>query len=141
MQYFNHVTVNTGHSRRSFRNEVADDVVQTMKEWFASMSAGETVNIYDDYFCSLLHSNNTMADFSVTVKQKSVEYDVLRFTVCLTSQYRKRCWQIVEGEGGAPEAPFIAVRLINYEFADPALGDFERCLAWGFVESKKNVKQ
>lgn len=40
-----------------------------------------------------------------------------------------------------PEPPFIAVRMINYEFVDPALGDFERFLMWGFFELQKSKKK
>ncbi|CAM3042610.1 hypothetical protein [Dichelobacter nodosus] len=56
--------------------------------------------------------------------------NVIRFTVCLHSQTAEECWRIVEGEGRPPENPFIAVLIIN-------LADFERCIAWGFYESKR----
>lgn len=67
MKYFSHITVNTGHTRCSYRNEVVDDVVQTMKEWLEQMKNVEHVNIYDNYYYEILHVKNAIADFSVTI--------------------------------------------------------------------------
>ncbi len=139
MKYFNHVTVDTGHSRRSYRDEVSDDVIATMADWVKRMKEdNEVINIYDNYTCQLLHINSKMADFIVAIDKDGVEYDVLRFTVCLHSRYKQQAWQTVDGKGEAPQVPFIAVKLINPLFVDMSLGDFERCLAWGFLEYVKN---
>lgn len=131
------MTVNNGHTRPSFRNEISDHVVQAMKVLFARMSAGETVNIHDGYFCKLLHSNGKMADFKITAISNGAEHDVLRFIICLHSRYKQRCWNTVDGVGKIPEKPFIAVRIINPQLIDPILEDFEINLAWGLLESKK----
>ncbi len=139
MKYFNHITVDTGHTRKSYRDEVSDDVIATMTDWVRRMKEdNEIINIYDNYTCQLLHINSKMADFIVGIDNDGVECDVLRFTVCLHSRYKQKAWYTVDGKGKAPQAPFISVKFINVLFAEPALGDFERCLAWGFLEYVKN---
>lgn len=139
MTYFKHVTVNTNHTCNSRREEVRDGVVETMIDWFYKMKKGEVINIYDNYFCKLIKSNSKMADFIISAKQADSIYsdNVIRFTVCLHSRTAKECWLIVEGEGQPPDNPFIAVLIINPMLIDVNLADFERCIAWGFYESRR----
>ncbi|CAM3033652.1 hypothetical protein [Dichelobacter nodosus] len=142
MKYFKHVTVNTGHTYISTRDEVRDSVIETMIDWFERMQNGETINIYDDYSCYLIKSYNKMADFMISMRKRGAVYsdNVIRFTVCLHSRTAKECWSIVGGEGAPPENPFIAVLIINPLLVDIDLADFERCLAWGFYEAMQRKK-
>lgn len=139
MKYFYHVTVNTGHIRRSYQHEVAPDNIQTMKEWFARMKSGEKIEIYPSYTCELLYSSSKLADFIVGFHspKDGAEYDVIRFVVCLHSREKPRAWEIVEGNGRPLDCPFIAARIVNPQYVESDLADFERCIAWGFYFSVK----
>ncbi len=142
IKYFNHITIDTGHSRHSYRDEVSEGVIATMTDWVRRMKKDdEIINIYDNYTCQLLHINSKMADFMVGIDNDGVEYDVLRFTICLHSRYKQRAWHTVDGKGKAPQTPFIAVKFINVLFVEPALSDFERCLAWGFIDFVNSNKK
>ena len=134
MSYFNHYTVDTKHNYQSHRSEVDNEIVAMMKEWVKKMAQDEVINIYDNYYCELLDHNNKFAHFHISVKQNNTDYDVLKFTVCLHSRLKAKALQIVEAEEKSLDVPFIAVKLINPPLVDIALGDFERCIAWGFYE-------
>lgn len=140
LKYFNHVTVDTGHTRKSFRKEVGEDVIELMCEWFLRMKNKEVINIYDNYFCKLLNSNSKSADLMILNKSEhdSLEKPVLRFSICLHSRESIKMWQVVDGTGEPPSSPFIAVKFINPLLLEPALADFQRCLAWGFLGKKSN---
>lgn len=143
MTYFNHHTVNTGHNRRSARSEVSDAAVAEMRRWLDIMRAGEPLAVIDDvYSCELLAVNNSLADFIIGYHDSKMrQFDVIRFVVCLHSRYKRKAWEIVEGEGEPPHVPFIAARIINPMYVHPDLSDFERCIAWAFFESRNNDKK
>lgn len=136
MPYFNHVTIDTGDLRISRRDEVGEDIIKMMREWWAMMSANKdkAINIFDRYLCKLEHSNQKAAQFVILFQRADKQVEVERVSICLHSRYKKLCWDAVSREGEPPEAPFIAAKFINPQFMDSALGDFERCIAWGFYD-------
>ena len=66
--------------------------------------------------------------------------DIARIAVCRHSKRAAPSWQFVGGKGAPPRVPFVAAGLMadSIEAADlmalPVIADFERCLAWAWLE-------
>jgi len=72
--------------------------------------------------------------------------DLVRFVVCNHSRRKKVAWAWVCGVGDAPEVPFCAAQLLTDNVIPedfsyiPVFADFERCIAWTWLEMMQNKK-
>lgn len=140
--YLNHATASTAHSRRSYRSEVADDVVVAVKSWLPDLMAGRPRGVLGDrYAVRREWSNGKSIGFVVgRLDDQMRPVDIARIAVCRHSKRAVPAWRFVEGKGAPPRVPFVASGLLydNVEASDlmalPVIADFERCLAWAWLE-------
>lgn len=140
--YLTHATASTGHSRRSYRSEVADDVVAAVKSWLPDLMAGRPRGVLDDrYAVRQEWGNGKSIGFIVSRLDAQMRtVDILKIAVCRHSKRAVPAWRFVEGKGAPPRVPFVASGLLydNVEASDlmalPVIADFERCLAWAWLE-------
>ena len=99
---------------------VIDDYYAVRCDWHNSKSVGFTVSRMD-------------AEMQAT--------EIVKFSVCRHSKRAKPSWEFVGGKGTPPPVPFVAAtiysnNLIVDDLASiAAIADFERCLAWAWMES------
>lgn len=145
-----HVTLTTGHSRRSPRSEVADDALDACRELLAAAPRGGAVIPGTDGGYVLRMERPPTRCFVATVHRATNAvlgaYGPPLVTIGVAS--RNKCglplWislhdrPLVTSRDACPPAPWCAVRLEPaLAGPDPSvawLGDFERCLAWAFIE-------
>ena len=140
--YLTHATASTGHSRRSYRSEVADDVVEAVKSWLPDLMAGRPRGVlHDRYAVRCEWSNGKSIGFVVSRLDDLMRpVNIVRIAVCRHSKRAAPSWQFVGGKGAPPRVPFVAADLLtdNIEAADlmalPVIADFEQCLAWAWLE-------
>ena len=140
--YLTHATASTDHSRRSYRSEVADDVVAAVKSWLPDLLAGQQRGVlHDRYAVRCEWSNSKSIGFVVSrLNEQMQPADIVRIAVCRHSKRAAPSWQFVGGKGAPPRVPFVAADLLtdNIEAADlmalPVIADFEQCLAWAWLE-------
>ena len=140
--YLTHATASTGHSRRSYRSEVADDVVEIVKGWLPDLLAGQPRGVlHDRYAVRCEWSNGKSIGFVVSrLNEQMQPADIVRIAVCRHSKRAAPSWQFAGGKGTPPRVPFVAAGIIaeHLEGGDlmalPAIADFERCLAWAWLE-------
>lgn len=140
--YLTYATASTGHSRRSYRSEVADDVVAAVKSWLPDLMAGQQRGVLDDRYAARQEwGNGKSIGFVVSrldAQMRPVE--IVKIAVCRHSKRAAPSWQFVGGKGAPPRVPFVASGLLydNVEASDlmalPVIADFERCLAWAWLE-------
>lgn len=143
-RYLWHTTLQTGDSRKSYRSEVADDVIPHLREWLHRMQEGERVEILPGYWCSGRISGRC-ATFSVFAGTELI----LAFGVAEHARCGAALWRGLHNAEGLPwktdpetqpQAPWIGVALTDAFHAHPGawdwVGDFERCLGWALLEEK-----
>ncbi|EGY52863.1 hypothetical protein [Neisseria shayeganii] len=145
--HIHHITINTGHSHRSERGEVSDATIKIMQQWLADMLAGRprAMTNTGNVACRVGRHNGKMIEFVVSIGHAE-QADALRFVVCRHSKAKAEAWALAGGAGNPPQTPFLAANLLMPElemmqrgasFDDiMMLADFERCLAWAWLESK-----
>ena len=143
-----HVTLNTGHNRHSPRSEVADHVIELMRPlcepgchdlpmgdgWQLQTTPGEsgrlllfTVQHYDEpvVICAVAGDKSAAAELWPILES---------FYLDLTDRapHRGIDWESPK----QPETtPWLAVVLVSLTKSDvDSLRDFERCLAWAWLE-------
>ena len=140
--YLTHATAGTGHSRRSYRSEVDDGVVETVKGWLPVLMSGQPHGILgDSYAVRQEWGNGKSVGFVVSRLDAQMQpTDIVRITVCRHSKRAAPSWQFVDGKGIPPRVPFVAARVITEHLigddliALPIIADFERCIAWAWLE-------
>lgn len=151
-RYILHVTTNTGHRRRSFRSEVADSVVNTLRPLVERAIAGERVEIpqLDGYTMTAERHGWCLL---VTLWGRSPSSDdplpILTTGVAPRSRCGARLWRrlhetatpLATGTDWTPPPPWVADRIE----AGSALhldamhwtGDFARCIAWTWMDMRE----
>ena len=145
--YINHITLSTGHTRRSPRAEVSNETVAALQPWLATVIAHA-----DDYplpgplgtrdgflmSASLMHGG-----LMCHVKHKDTG-PLVTFGVAARSRQSGELWAWLCAQYGsakaiaAPGTPWCAVALhpglVTQMDVTHWLGDFERCIAWTWLE-------
>jgi len=142
-----HLTLNTGHKRVTLASEVEPEVVQMLMPLVVGAN-GQPVPMptAEATHTISIETDGTSMRASIHPTQRGFSMPVVTFAVCLVPDAGHKLWAELHRPmptatrfSGAPKRPWIAVRLELYlelqapEFID-LLGDFERCLAWTFVE-------
>ncbi len=145
MTYIDHLTLNTGHQRRSLRSEVRDDVIDHTRELLAdAIDAGGDVDmpvpgyrLYVEPFgsrraalCTVYRHAEPIATIGIAARPARALWGQL---IALRHRLEPDAPPL-----GEPQAPWCAVMLLPAirEAADALdwLGDFERCAAWAWIE-------
>lgn len=138
MTYIYHVTTTTGHARKSPKDEVGDDVINTLIPWVKDMLSGQLRGVFGTkYTCRVGKHSSKMCEFIISKTDDNFAHtDLIRFVVCRHSRSKNIAWGLVDGDGDPPNTPFCAVKLIadNFELSDftklSLFADFERCISW-----------
>lgn len=142
-RYVLHVTLTTGHARRSYRDEVDDAIVAILRQQIAEMRAGLPVEIRPGY-----RLTGAAAGQALVASVSMGDVPMVTIGVAGNAKVSARLWDqlkvpptplIAGAVGEPPRAPWCAVTIHPTILdADPAtlgwLGDFERCLAWAWIE-------
>ena len=141
--FLTQATVDTGHSKRSYRNEVGDEIVELLKTWLPDLFAGKLRGVIDDYYAVRCDWHNSKS-VGFTVSRMDAEMqatEIVKFSVCRHSKRAKPSWEFVGGKGNPPPVPFVAAKIfsnnltVNDLASISAIADFERCLAWAWMEN------
>ena len=152
MTYLHHVTLTTGHVRRSTRDEIAEDVRPQIAALLAAALDGQEPVIpgAEPPGCTLrvIDDGTTRRCCTVEVLAPYPEQTEVIVTVGIAGHSRcgAALWRhlhdghddlVTAGEPCPPE-PWCAVRLevglALYPEAAEWLGDLERCLAWAWLD-------
>lgn len=153
--YLHHVTLNTAHSRKSYRHEVADDVVRACAELIerAIASPRERVAI-PNTDCTMTATAEGRA-LVITVWGPLTEIrnsapmclPLVTFGVAEHSRGGAKLWRMLHqarepevqtSPDNCPPEPWVAARMevgiaLLPEHAE-WIGDFERCVGWAWLE-------
>ena len=130
-QALTHVTLMTGHTRRSPRSEVGGDIITRLK---SIVAAGEGE-------MSGLHIRiESLHTFTLAWR---VDSPVVRCWLTTTADSDPRLWAAAGGEGPEPPAPWLAVQILRDALKCTPdemimLGDAERCVAWAIIDTLPN---
>ena len=143
-RYLWHLTLDTGLGRRSERSEVGDAVVTTLSQQIAEMLDGLPVEVRPGYGLS-----GAAARGALLATVSGAHGPLVTVAVAPSGRSSPLLWEQLRrsapaGETlpeDAPQPPWCAVRiypaaLARDEDAVRWLGDFERCLAWAWIERK-----
>ncbi|AAP95154.1 hypothetical protein [[Haemophilus] ducreyi] len=145
-QYIYHVTVDTGHARKSPKSEVPSELIGQLKQWVKDMLDGQLRGIFDTkYTCRVGKHHSKLCEFVISKTDDNFNHtDLVNFVVCRESRHNRQAWKLVGGQGNAPEVPFCAVKLHNQNiqlddmFNLSLFADFERCIAWAWLDLATN---
>ncbi len=149
LMYINHITLSTGHLARTQRADVTDATIKTLRPWLKSAIESE-----DPYpLPGELGSRQGFA-MSASVDRAGLICHVghqdagqlVTFGVATRSRQSAELWAWLCAQYGSAEAltapgtPWCAVALhpglLMRPDAGAWLGDFERCIAWTWLEKK-----
>ena len=147
-KYIYHITTTTGQGRKSPKSEVSAETVALLKPWIDDMMKGELRGIVDTHYsCRCEQHSGKMISFVISrLSENFTQVDLIRFVICNHSRRKNVAWEWVGGIGNAPEVPFCAVQLVTNNVTPddfnyiPMFADFERCIAWAWLEMVQNKK-
>lgn len=140
--YLYHLTLDTGHARKSYRSEISDDALRLCAELVERIKQSPGIPLTlpgpPGYTISALISGQCM---SAQVFADANELPLISFAVAARERCGAAIWKKLGGpDGKQPDAPWLAVRLevgiVSSMAATEWLGDFERCVGWAFLESR-----
>lgn len=145
-RYIHHVTLTTGHTRRSWRHEISPEAMHVVSAMLDAVLVEREVAI---------PATEPPCTVSVTAEGRCMIATVwgperaplATFGVAAKARCGVKLWTLLHGHAVGPLAtspherpqePWCAVRLeptlVLHERAAEWLGDFERCLAWAWLE-------
>ena len=144
-KYLNHITLTTGDIRRSYRDEVSDDIVSKCRDLLASALRGATPIPNVEPACTM-QATGTAKGLLVTVYGPE-RAPLLTMAVARHSQAGSKLWRMMIETAttpivplDCPPEPWCAARLeigiTRHMAASHWLGDFERVLAWTWLDGK-----
>jgi hypothetical protein len=160
--YINHITLSTGHNRRSPRSEVGDDTLALLHPWLtAALNSGDIVPLPVP---SLAHFGvRAIKEVGLVVtiygpngphtpgKPHRGEWmPLVTLGVAQRSREAGDLWAMLVANFGAraglkaPATPWVAVALhpsaSGYPEALDWLGDLERCIAWAWITRNPDLR-
>lgn len=159
MTYLHHVTLSTGHLRRSPRAEVAGEVVATLRamlgEALAAPGAAVAMPEHVQPRCTLSATAEGRCLVATVWAPPEGELRVPLATIGVAGHGRcgARLWESLHAHAApgltlatrgqpAPAAPWCGARLepgiALHPQAASWLGDLERCLAWAWLERRRD---
>ena len=151
-RHLEHVTLNTGHTRRSPRSEAADEVVRGLAAGLDRAIATKAREPIPG-FALFSYSVTALGGAAmVTIWREAAP--VVTFGVAANAKDSAKLWRLLH-QGGAgkhatnperpPNAPWIGVRMEAGAASTPRddllwLANFERCLGWAFIERRARAQ-
>lgn len=145
--YLNHITLSTGHTRRSDRSDVTDETIKALGPWLNAVIAHQ-----DDYPMpgplgvrdGFVMSASALHGGLVCHVGQLDSGPLVSFGVATRSRQSGELWAWMCAQYGSraaltsPGTPWCAVALrpafSAQHGASAWLGDFERCVAWTWLE-------
>ncbi len=146
--YINHITLQTGHIRRSEVSEISSDAIAFCQDLITDclVNQGEKIPIqnFDGYFFSA--GNLSGKSLFGTVWKHDIP--LVTLIVATKSRSSQKLWSelhrhatqpAVTNPLDPPSVPWIAASLTSVAASADIeamqwLGDFERCIAWAWVQ-------
>lgn len=137
MQYLYHLTLSTGHMRKSYRNEVDDAALAVALATIDVALTGDRAEIgIDGYEASASSQGQALI---ITAWRCAGDYPLVTVGVARDSRSGAGLWRALQAEGRPPPAPWVAARIEQTASRDPEaltwLGDWERCIGWAWIEA------
>lgn len=145
MTYLWHMTLDTGHGHKSPRADVSDVVIKHLRPHLERAIANKTdpVPIDGGY---ALYATADGAWLLATVLDRDMA-PIVTFGVAPRSRGAGRLWQMLHDgrpdlttePAQPPAAPWCAVRIEDQARLLPAvewIADYERCIAWAWIEMR-----
>lgn len=153
-RYLEHLTLTTGHTRRCWREDVADEVLELLRPLISrAVTTGRHVPLPDVVSprCTITATAGRARALLVSiwappVQGQTAPTPLITLGVAPTSLASAELWRQMAPGGGeeqlpqpdAPSVPWCAVKLYDTAALWPEamswLGDFERCLAWAWID-------
>ncbi len=155
--YLAHLTLTTGHLRRSYREEVGDEALALLAPWLAraiSTGASEPLPVASlaHFAASATVENGSLlctvwgppsSQQSAASVHHVAAIPLVTFGVAQRSRQAAVLWPLLVALPGTatglqrPPSPWCAVSLqpglLLHHTASEWLGDFERCVAWAWI--------
>ncbi|MFN0167826.1 MAG: hypothetical protein ACKV22_15470 [Bryobacteraceae bacterium] len=128
-----HLTLNTGHSSKSLRTEVDENIVEIVSQRLAD----DAFDLPGGYRCVLTH--RTSKSFEAELQTKGGA-KLVSMGFAAEPSTGAAVWDrlVAADEPQPPTVPWLAIRLHQGLAGDTTatswLDDFERCLAWAFLD-------
>lgn len=133
--YIWHVTLDTGHGRRSLRNEIDAATITIVRQQIDEALAAGSAAILEGY---TLTATTPAGALLATVTGNAGPLAIIG--VARSSLQSAALWRRLDAEGAPPSPPWCAVRLQAPLASDLDaagwLGDYERCIAWAWLAGK-----
>jgi hypothetical protein len=155
MTYITHVTLQTGHARRSPREEVSDATLALLSPWLDQLLAAGTplplpVPALSHFAASATVDNGALLltlfaplGPHQTGKPAKAELPMVTLGIAQRSRHGAQLWPLLAQLPGIatglerPAEPWCAVvlhpTLAAYHGDAAWMGDFERCVAWAWI--------
>ena len=147
MTYLHHITLSTGHTRRSPRAEVSDDTIKALQPWLQaaiehkhSYPLPGPLGALDGFAAQVSVDHGAL----LCTLSKHASGPLITFGVAAKSRQSGELWAMMCAQFGAADAlvapgtPWCAVALHPAFMAQVGMsewaGDFERCTAWAWIE-------
>lgn len=149
-EYIEHITLDTGHTRRSLRAEVADEAISACRELIERIRAGQEAAIPGT--TAMLTGTAEGRCMIATVWHSADRSPLVTIGVAQHSRCGARLWRLLHAEAARPAGmrplatagrpcpaePWVAARLeiglALHATEAEWLGDFERCLGWAWLQ-------
>lgn len=147
--YLNHITLSTGHIRRSPRAEVSNGVIQALSPWLQQGLAHDGPYPLPGPLGKEGYQAGLSVEHGALLCTLSVDpaNPLVTFGVATRSRQSGELWAMMCAQFGsadaltAPGTPWCAVALHPAFVTHPEIaewaGDFERCIAWTWIEKAK----
>lgn len=144
--YINHVTLNTGHIRKSYPDDVGKDLYFMLRRLFVEMFSDNGAEVVEGYHAKARYSEGN--GVLITLFSNIDNVPILT-TAIVKENNDDFLWELLHENYSAPlatnisnppEKPYIADRMeIGAMLHIDALkwtGDFSRCMGWIYVDEK-----
>jgi len=163
--YIAHVTLSTGHLRRSPRSEVDDDTIAVLVHWLKNARAawepvplpgeafaGFAAKVFVEHGAMVCTVYGPAGRFPSLAGMEAAHDGVplVTFGVAQRSRHSKALWdRLVQVSDqptscAMPDAPWCGVvlhpPLPAFPDAMDWLGDFERCIAWAWITRRPDLR-
>ena len=144
MSYINHHTIDSGHNLRSPNTEVGRDTIAMLTPWLSRcIQSGVIEPLPVSDLASYGAKASIIGGGLVMTVYADMTAPLVTFGVAMRSRQPEEVWAaIAEGApGNPPPTPWVSVKLHKAAVAPMSpglawLGDFERCIAWTWVNLK-----
>lgn len=147
-KYLHNLTITTGHTRRSYRDEVSEDAIEWAREAIRDAILAGYVPLHPmgpDWRLACTRESSK----ALLCRVWRAEIVVVTFGVASHSRHGAKLWRALLETATTPIAvtecppePWVAARLEpgaavvadDQPEALEMIGDMERCVGWGFLE-------